>query len=342
MNPNNKSPSIYTICFSNWIQCSSTWMNKEYKFQHLRVIHWKCFWIHLKVTPTRSMFLELLMNCALAAFRVLLLLAWNSLDLIDNFERLIDDLWDCKQNRVLLQLPLQLVFYSSICSKFTSVKIYFGLRYLYFAFLLCFHFTSLYSRNPHQKPPFSCFAETPDCTSIHEFPSAFQAIHCKLLTGICKFNRNCNPNDTNELYSLTCKPLQGRLIPIGITTNSCNVEFETNTCYDAHIDCPGHGDYVKMPLHRLIVSLCDLTPPWHNSIGPIKIRFQLIKFEPRSEWLHDSQACQYLIGKAVSMIHHPAEMHICDRQQSLLIRDWTLIFLVKQSRVHYLNAIEHI
>ena len=31
----------------------------------------------------------------------------------------------------------------------------------------------------------------------------------------------------------------------GITINTCHVEYETNSRHYAHVDCPGHADYVK-------------------------------------------------------------------------------------------------
>ena len=31
----------------------------------------------------------------------------------------------------------------------------------------------------------------------------------------------------------------------GITINTAHVEYETNTRHYAHVDCPGHADYVK-------------------------------------------------------------------------------------------------
>lgn len=31
----------------------------------------------------------------------------------------------------------------------------------------------------------------------------------------------------------------------GITINSTHVEYETSTRHYAHVDCPGHADYVK-------------------------------------------------------------------------------------------------
>ncbi|MBP5255101.1 MAG: elongation factor Tu, partial [Lachnospiraceae bacterium] len=31
----------------------------------------------------------------------------------------------------------------------------------------------------------------------------------------------------------------------GITINSAHVEYETNKRHYAHVDCPGHADYVK-------------------------------------------------------------------------------------------------
>ncbi len=31
----------------------------------------------------------------------------------------------------------------------------------------------------------------------------------------------------------------------GITINTAHVEYQTNTRHYAHVDCPGHADYVK-------------------------------------------------------------------------------------------------
>ena len=31
----------------------------------------------------------------------------------------------------------------------------------------------------------------------------------------------------------------------GITINTCHVEYETATRHYAHVDCPGHADYIK-------------------------------------------------------------------------------------------------
>ena len=37
----------------------------------------------------------------------------------------------------------------------------------------------------------------------------------------------------------------------GITINTAHVEYETDKRHYAHVDCPGHADYVKMVLcHR--------------------------------------------------------------------------------------------
>lgn len=33
----------------------------------------------------------------------------------------------------------------------------------------------------------------------------------------------------------------------GITINAANVEYETDTRHYAHVDCPGHADYIKVP-----------------------------------------------------------------------------------------------
>jgi elongation factor Tu len=36
----------------------------------------------------------------------------------------------------------------------------------------------------------------------------------------------------------------------GITINTSHVEYETKTRHYAHVDCPGHADYVKKHDHR--------------------------------------------------------------------------------------------
>src|SRR5690606_710834 len=55
----------------------------------------------------------------------------------------------------------------------------------------------------------------------------------------------------------------------GITINSTHVEYETNARHYAHVDCPGHADYVKnmissaaqMDVTILVVAATDGTMP---------------------------------------------------------------------------------
>lgn len=55
----------------------------------------------------------------------------------------------------------------------------------------------------------------------------------------------------------------------GITINTAHVEYETDNRHYAHVDCPGHADYIKnmiteqlrwMELFLLSLQLMDLCP----------------------------------------------------------------------------------
>ena len=43
----------------------------------------------------------------------------------------------------------------------------------------------------------------------------------------------------------------------GITINTAHVEYETETRHYAHVDCPGHADYVK----NMITGAAQMTAP---------------------------------------------------------------------------------
>ena len=56
----------------------------------------------------------------------------------------------------------------------------------------------------------------------------------------------------------------------GITINTAHVEYETDKRHYAHVDCPGHADYIKnmIPVLRrwMALSWLSLLPmaPWHR------------------------------------------------------------------------------
>ncbi len=47
----------------------------------------------------------------------------------------------------------------------------------------------------------------------------------------------------------------------GITINTAHVEYETDNRHYAHVDCPGHADYVKKPARRRWTALSSSFPP---------------------------------------------------------------------------------
>ena len=57
----------------------------------------------------------------------------------------------------------------------------------------------------------------------------------------------------SELFNLRFQQATGSLANpmavsnthLGITINTAHVEYQTDTRHYAHVDCPGHADYVK-------------------------------------------------------------------------------------------------
>jgi elongation factor Tu len=64
----------------------------------------------------------------------------------------------------------------------------------------------------------------------------------------------------------------------GITISTAHVEYETETRHYAHVDCPGHADYVKnmitgaaqMDGAILVVSAADGPMPQTTSCSPVR------------------------------------------------------------------------
>jgi translation elongation factor EF-Tu-like GTPase len=46
--------------------------------------------------------------------------------------------------------------------------------------------------------------------------------------------------------------IQHRKKKLGITINTAHVEYETAARHYAHVDCPGHADYVKNMITELL------------------------------------------------------------------------------------------
>ena len=56
----------------------------------------------------------------------------------------------------------------------------------------------------------------------------------------------------------------------GITINTAHVEYETDARHYAHVDCPGHADYVKKRDHAALLTMDGAIPRLsHASDGPM-------------------------------------------------------------------------
>ena len=72
-----------------------------------------------------------------------------------------------------------------------------------------------------------------------------------------------------EDYSMIDKAPEER--ERGITINTAHVEYETDKRHYAHVDCPGHADYVKNSSFPLPTARCRR--PESTSCSPVRLAF---------------------------------------------------------------------